>query len=75
LCAAGSDDARGHVGIVTEGDATLLHVRAGYVDFNGIDVGIVEALRNALVFLNSRPGHVRDEARLGKIEAWKDLTR
>lgn len=66
--AAGLDDAGGHFRVVAEHHAAFFHVRAGDVDFDGVDRGVVEAAGDFDVFLDGGAGDVGDEAGFFKIQ-------
>ncbi len=69
----GGDDPCRHLGVVAELHAAFLDVRAGDVDFDGVNRRIVEALRDALVFLDRGAGDIRKKPRLGEIETRENV--
>src|SRR5256884_5373405 len=63
---------RGTAPEAAEGHPAFLHVRAGDVDFHGIDPRLIEAPRDLDVLLDGGTADVCDEARLAEVELRED---
>ena len=62
-----------HVGVVAEGDAALLDVGAGDVDFHSVDGGVVEAPCHFGILFDGGTAHVGEEAGFGKVQRGQDV--
>ena len=72
-CAAGCDHACRHVRIIAEGDPAFLDIRAGDIDLDGVDGGIIKAARDFGIFLYSGSGDIGNKTGFAEIQRRQDL--